>query len=244
MDRYDRLALIYDPGGAELARHADGLARGGLEVLLARAADELALRASQHADRVGAVVLPGALALDEVDALLAGVVPSLPGGLGSVLVVAPRRERAHLRGLRDRGVRWVVLEPYDDAELRFAVAATLASEDALDPRTGLRVPIRITTTVRDENGATREAVIRNLSLGGAYVALDPPPEKDARVALAFALGDRPLEVEARVAHRSARAAGGRAELEPGMGVAFAPLDDEERRALDGFLRERIDAFRL
>ena len=38
---------------------------------------------------------------------------------------------------------WAVWEPYDADELRFAITATLASEDALEPRRGLRVPIRL-----------------------------------------------------------------------------------------------------
>jgi hypothetical protein len=123
------------------------------------------------------------------------------------------------------------------------VAAALATEDDLDPRSGLRVPIRLHVEV-EAGGARREASIRNLSIGGAYVALDEPPEVEAELVLSLRLGDRPLRIEAQVRHRLVASLPGRAEREPGAGVAFRPIDPADQRHLADFIQERIGSFRL
>jgi hypothetical protein len=242
MSRYERFALILDPAGGQLGLEALGLIERGIDPLYAKAVDEAVLLAEDD-DRVGALVLPGSLPVEALDEALARIAPLLWAGASAVVLVAPPRERARMRELRDRGIRWVVHDPYEAAELRFAVAAALATEDDLDPRAGLRVPIRLAAIVR-EGVATREACIRNASLGGAYLALADPPAVGARVALEFALAERPLAAAGRVAHRLAEPLPGRAEREPGFGIAFEPLPEPERRLLEEFLRERVNSFRL
>jgi hypothetical protein len=240
-ERYDRAALIYDPLRTELSAQAADLAAGGIAVRLADTADGLRRLALEQAHRLAALVVPGTLELGDLDGVLGEVTPSLWAGIGAVLVVAPRRERAYLRGLRDRGIRWALWDPYDGIELRFAVAATLATDDELDPRRALRVPVRLEAEVA-ARGATQIGVVRDLSLGGSYVTLAAPPPVGETVALAFALGERPFRAEGVVAHcRTAPAPGAR---EPGIGVAFRPLPAAEHRPLEAFLRERIGAFRL
>lgn len=242
MSRYERFALILDPTGGQLGVEALGLIERGIDPLYAKAVDEAALLAEDD-DRVGALVLPGSLPVEALAEALARIAPLLWAGSSAVVLVAPPRERARMRDLRDRGIRWVLHEPYDAAELRFAVAAALATEDDLDPRAGLRVPIRLAATVRS-GSASREACLRNLSLGGAYLALEDPPAVAATVAVEFGLGERPVAATGRVAHRLAEPLPGRAEREPGFGIAFDPLADTDRRLLEEFIRERVDSFRL
>jgi hypothetical protein len=242
MSRYERFALILDPTGGHLGVEALGLIERGIDPLYAKAVDEAILLA-QDDERVGALVLPGSLPLATIDETLARVAPLLWAGAAAILLVAPPRERALMRALRDRGIRWILYHPYDVAELRFAVAAALATEDDLDPRSGLRVPIRLAASVASGE-ASREAWLRNVSVGGAYLALPDPPEVGETVAVDVALGEQPLHAVGRVAHRLAAPLPGRAEREPGIGVAFQPLDDGERRLLEEFIRERVNSFRL
>jgi len=242
MSRYERFALILDPTGGHLGVEAIGLIERGIDPLCAKEIEEAVLLA-QEDERVGALVMPGALPLQTLDETLARVAPLLWAGAGAVLLVAPPRERALMRALRDRGIRWILHDPYDVAELRFAVAAALAAEDDLDPRSGLRVPIRLAASVACD-GAPREAWLRNVSVGGAYLALEDPPEVGATVAVDVAFGERPLRAVGRVAHRLAAPLPGRAEREPGVGVAFQPLAAPEQRLLEEFIRERVNSFRL
>jgi hypothetical protein len=187
----------------------------------------------------------GARPLETSDAPPARAAPLLWAGAAAVLLVAPPRDRTLMRALQDRGIRWLLRDPYDVAELRFAVAAALATEDDLDPRSGLRVPIRLAARAGATGGGPlREACVRNLSLGGAYLALAGAPEAGMRVVVEFSLGERIVRSEGRVAHRLAAPLPGRAEREPGFGVAFDALADADRRALEDFIRERVNSFRL
>lgn len=242
MDRYERFALILDPTGGQLGVEALGLIERGIDPLYAKSVEE-ALLLAQDDERVGALVMPGALPLELLDITLARLAPQLWAGAGAVLLVAPPRERALMRALRDRGIRWILHDPYDASELRFAVAAALATEDDLDPRSGLRVPLRLAARV-DAGAAPREAWLRNLSVGGAYLALPDPPEVGDTVAVDVSFGDQPLHATGRVAHRLPAPLPGRAEREPGIGVAFEPLADAERRLLEELIRERVNSFRL
>lgn len=243
MQRYDRRALVLDTADSRLGTASLALVSQGIDPLYASEADEAVLLACEHRERIAALVVPGTLPLSDLDAALERLTSRLVIGPESVLIVAPPRQRAHLGALRERGVRWVLWEPYDAGELRFVVAAALASGDALEPRRGLRVPIRLPVSLRHER-TTREAEIRNLSLGGAFVALAAPPELGASLLLEFPLGERLLRTSAQVAHRQDAPGASRAEAEPGMGVAFAPLAPVEARLLEGFVRERVDSFRI
>lgn len=243
MSRYERFAVIFDPEGTGLGVESLGLIERGIDPLYAKDLEEALLLADQEEERVGAFVLPGRLSPAVLDAALARAAPLLWAGAAAILVVAPPRERALLRALRDRGIRWVLFAPYEPAELRFAVAAALASDDDLDPRSGLRVPIRLRATVETE-AARCPGEIRNLSLGGAYVAIAEPPAVGAEVALDVSLGERPLRLRACVRHRLAHPVPGRAEREPGVGIQYQLPTESELRLLEDFLRERVDSFRL
>jgi hypothetical protein len=236
--RYDRMALVFDGAASELGTAALRLVVDGLDPLYASDEDELQLLAREHAGRIAALVLPGELPLPRIEGVLKRVEAGLRGLRPATVVVAPPRQRAFLGGLRERGVRWVVFAPYDASELRFAVAAALSSGDALEPRRGLRVPIHLPVSVRHAR-VTRSAEIANLAIGGAFVAIDEPPEPGAALLLEFPIGERLLRVQAVVAHRSEQA-----RPLVGMGVAFTGLSALDERMVEGFVRERIDAFRL
>jgi c-di-GMP-binding flagellar brake protein YcgR len=128
-------------------------------------------------------------------------------------------------------------------ELRFLVAAALASEDAADPRAGLRVPLRI--AVAGVAGSLRlAATLRDISAGGAYLASPVPSEVGTAVRIDLPLGAGHFALDATVVHRLAEADSARPDREPGMGVQFGQLSDAQRRRLAEFIQERIRSFRL
>jgi hypothetical protein len=242
--RYERYALFFDPEQtSRLGVEALGLVERGIDPLFASDLDEAHLLSLQESGRVGALVVPGSLPLDRMDVLLDRVSPQLWAGPQAVVVVGPPTDRADLRALRDRGIRWALHEPYDAAELRFAVAAALATEDKLDPRGGLRVPISLPVAVR-ENDQAREGMVRNLSIGGAYVALETPAAPGTILDLRLPIGERELEAQACVVYCQAPGASGRAVGEAGMGMSFRRLADEQQAALGHFIEERVGSFRL
>jgi hypothetical protein len=241
--RYERYALIFDPGHSRLGTEALGLALRGIDPLFTSDPDEAHLLALQETGRVGALIVPGTLPLTLLDLLIDRISPQLWAGAASVVVVDPPADRALLRALRDRELSWVLREPYDAAEFRFVVAAALAADDKLDPRSGLRVPISMPVVVTT-GGDRRDGFVRNVSIGGVYIAIDAPPDAGTRIGVALAIGDRPLEVAADVAYSQATGAAGRAVRESGMGVAFRGLDDAQCATIAAFIGERIRSFRL
>jgi PilZ domain len=242
VQRYDRSTLVFDGADSALGGATLELVSLGLDPLYANDEAELVLLAREHRDRIAALVVPGTLPLERLDAIRERVTPLLPGGNAAIVVVAPPRQRAVLAALRGRGIRWVVFAPYEASELRFAVAAALATGDVLEPRSGLRVPIRLPVSVCHA-GSTRTGEITNLSVGGAYVALAQPPGLGARVSLGFPIGERMLSVSASVAHRGDGPRPG-SSGDPGMGVAFSAVGLLEAQLIEGFVRERIESFRL
>jgi hypothetical protein len=243
VQRYDRLALVCDTPESALGAAALGLLQQGLDPLYTTDAHEACQLALQEQSRIAALVVPGALELSRLDPLLRQIVPRLAGGAAAIVVVAPPRQRSSLVALRDRGIRWVVWEPYDASELRFAVAAALASGDVLETRRGLRVPLRLPVAIRNAR-LSREGELRNLSVGGAYVALSEPPESGASLGLEFPIGERMFRTQATVAHSQCAASDRSAERGPGMGVAFTGVTPLEARLVEGFVRERVESFRI
>lgn len=241
--RYERFALIYDPEHSRLGSEALGLVERGIDPLYAGDPDEAHLLALQETGRVGALVLPGSLPLDQLDSLLDRITPQLWAGPAAVVIVGPPSERGLLRELRDRGVSWTLREPYDASEFRFVVSAALATDDKLEPRSGLRVPIALPATLRAD-GEACHAATRNLSIGGAYVAVERALAPAQEVEIEIGLGERALSLAATVVYCQTRTAWGRAEREPGVGIAFRGVVEDDRNALASFVRERVDSFRL
>jgi hypothetical protein len=242
--RYERYALIFAPGQSRLGSEAIGLVERGIDPLYASDVDEAHLLALQESGRVGALVLPGDLPLAMIDTLIHRITPQLWAGPRAIVVVGPPdNDPDLLRALRDRSLSWVLREPYDAAEFRFVVAAALSSEDKLEARSGLRVPIsqpvRITSASREQQGS-----IRNLSIGGAYIALDAPPAPGERILLACQLGEYRFSPEAVVVYNQTPGTSGRAVRESGMGVSFRNLEEAARNALTVFVEERVRCFQL
>jgi hypothetical protein len=243
--RYERFALVLDPERTRLGTDSLVLVQSGIDPLYAATPREAVLLARQERHRLGALVVAGSLPLSVLDVVVEQVAPELWAGPGAVVVVAPPRDRAFLRALADRGIRWVLREPYDDDELRFVVSAAFAAEDRLDPRSGLRVPIVLPAHL--EQGERRLAGrIRNISMGGAYFAL-PDPEVLAEgegLVLEFTISDRTLRLDVAVVYRQRAAASGRAVAEPGVGLRVRSLDGADVQLVAGFVGDRVGGFRL
>lgn len=241
--RYERYALIFDPSHSRLGTEALGLVERGVDPLFTSDPDEAHLLALQESGRVGALIVPGTLLLSVLDTLIDRIGPQLWAGTASVVVVDPPEDRAQLRALRDRQLSWMLREPYDASEFRFVVAAALATHDELDPRSGLRVPISIPAVVTVD-GERRDAFVRNVSIGGVFIAIDAPPEVGTRIRVELSVGDLPLDAAADVAHRQAAGTSGGAVRESGMGVAFRGLADAERALIAAFVGDRVRSFQL
>ena len=127
--------------------------------------------------------------------------------------------------------------PTKPCELRFAVAAALATGDALEPRRGLRVPIRVPASVRHAR-ATRPGEIPNLPWAVPSSRCPTRPSSGAALSVELPIGERLLHLEAVVAHRAAGARPARPRV-PGRGGGLLGPSPLEAHLLEGFVRERV-----
>jgi len=111
------------------------------------------------------------------------------------------------------------------------------------PRSGpVRIPY-VRPCLLAVDGASLPAVLCNLSLAGAYVAVDPLPAVGQHVSVRFAAGSAPIETPCEVAwvnpdgHGRCQRLGRRTHrLPPGCGLRFLDVSVDAHRRVDALLR--------
>jgi hypothetical protein len=236
---YQRLALILDDEASQIGELALQLVRLGVNVLYANDFDETVLLARQAADDVGAVIVPSCQATGWLPMILKRL--RLPPA--AVVPAGKRPDDATLESLRCEGVRWALWLPDDDRAVRFVVTAAMSETDATEIRFDLRVPTELEGSVQ-RGPLDRPCEIRNLSRGGALVALEPLVPVGSRITLRLGVGDAPLSLCAKVAWSTECTEVHPPEPSPVMGVCFDDVDPEARGALLRFLGEQLERFHL
>jgi hypothetical protein len=236
---YRRLALILDDEAGRIGELALRLVRLGVTVHYANDLDETVLLAHQAADDVGAVIVPSDRGLEWLPPILKRL--HLPPA--AVVLAGERPDEASVESLRSQGVRWALWTQDDDREVRFVVTAAMSETDGAEVRVDLRMPTEFEGSVQ-RGPLDRPCVIRDLSGGGALVALDPPVPPGSRITLRLAAGDSSLSLQARVAWTTEDAEADAVAPGPAMGVRFEDVDPEARGALLRFLTGKLQRFRL
>jgi Tfp pilus assembly protein PilZ len=110
-----------------------------------------------------------------------------------------------------------------------------------EKRTSARFGPLVVKTAFLVGSERRQGYLTNVSLGGAFLAVDDPPPPGAdveiRASLPWRLGE--LRCAARVAWRSGGGGQGASRLE-GVGLAFHPLSPEATRLLETYLERFTD----
>ena len=236
---YQRLALILDDEASQIGELALQLVRLGVTVHYANDFDETVLLARQAADDVGAVIVPSSRATVWLPMILKRL--HLPPA--AVVPAGERPDDATLESLRCEGLRWALWLPDEDRAVRFVVTAVMSETDTTEIRFDLRVPTELEGSVQ-RGPLDRPCVIRNLSQGGALVALEPLVPTGSRVTLCLGVGDESLSLRAKVVWSTERTQVNPPEPDPVMGVCFDDIDPDARGALSRFLAGQLQRFRL
>jgi hypothetical protein len=236
---YRRLALILDDETGQIGELALRIVRLGVDALYANNFEETVLLAQQEAGDVGAVIVPGNRAVEWLPLILKRL--RLPPA--AVVPVGESPEKGAVESLRSQGVRWALWTTEDDRALRFVVKAAMSETDSAETRLGLRVPSEFEGSLQ-RGPLDRPCVIRDLSEGGALVALDPLVPEGGRITLRFDVGDRSLSLRAKVAWSTECTEPHPDEPGPVMGIRFDDVDGEARDALSRFLAGELQRFRL
>lgn len=144
---------------------------------------------------------------------------------------------------RAAGLRHVLVEPYDEHELRFLLNLASHDPEQFEGRREPRVPGTLTVRVFSGTGQ-RAAVLYNISRGGAYLETPRPTMAGGKVRLQIPLPDGPLELTAEVVTNNVPGNLQRRRMPVGMGLRFADLDDAGREALDRYVRDRLRRYEL
>jgi hypothetical protein len=119
----------------------------------------------------------------------------------------------------------------------------MSETDSAEVRLELRVPTELEGSVQ-RGPLDRPCLIRDLSGGGALIALDPPVPPGSRVKLRLSAGDLSLSLQAKVAWTTEYVEAPTVEPGPAMGVCFDDVDPEARGELSRFLVEKLQRFLL
>jgi hypothetical protein len=236
---YRRLALILDDEAGQIGELALRLVRMGVNVHYANDFDETVLLAHQAADDVGAVIVPSDRATDWLPMILKRL--HLPPA--AVVPAGERPDDATVESLRSQDVRWALWTLDDDRTVRFVVTAAMSETDDAEIRFDLRVPIDLEGSVQ-RGPLDRPCQIRNLSEGGALVALEPLVPVGSRITIHLDLGDASLSLRAKVAWSTESNEAQPTEANPVMGLRFDDVDPEARGALSRFLAGQLRRFHL
>jgi hypothetical protein len=138
--------------------------------------------------------------------------------------------------LRTAGVELALYEPVDVAVLRFQLNRALAPGDA--PRRARRAPLdREVALLRWRR--SRRARVYTLSSQGAFILTEEPLRPGRRLTLEVPIGMLRPRARARVVLSNPPGARARADLPPGMAVAFHPLDAPSAAVIERLVVERL-----
>lgn len=240
---YERFALVMDTGDSVLGRAAMQLLELGIDVLYANDLDEAALRARQESRRLGAVLIPEAFDLANMDGLLERVCGQIESGPRGLIVTGNRPDANSCSLLRSKGVRWGVWHPYEMRELRYVMAAAMSESHMGERRKCQRVPTDLPTTVF-MGRHRKDVVLHDLSLSGAYFATKHPFLEDSRLSIELPLPDGTVFAKGIVANAKTADKPVRADVPDGMGVVFSDLPEQGLTVLRKYVEGWVKRFLL
>ena len=165
------------------------------------------------------------------------------GGIESLVPIGLEPDPAITSQLRRAGVRWCLWEPYEDRELRFVTAAALLSGDPGERRKRMRVPAHLFASIL-QGSDRRQAVVCDLSAGGAYLGIEPSLEEGSRVDLELQVPPGSVFLRARVIHTHTPERPPRPDLPGGVGIEFVHLEGDDLTAVARLLEKLAAPFLL
>ncbi len=236
-----KCALVVDDDQGSLGEIALRTLRLGIDVFYAKDRSEAWMLAEQEAHRIGTLLFPPTVDVDEITAI-AECLESCALDIPRALVVIGKKPNEAARArLRAAGVELALWEPYDEGAFRSVVSGATRLRYEQQARVQTRIPT--TLLGRATTGARRkDAIVANLATTGAFLETPSPFPEDTSITLEIRLPDGPLLVKGRVVHVCHRRSGAPLLHPTGMGVEFTSLDPADKERLQAFLNELADRF--
>jgi len=162
---------------------------------------------------------------------------SLPDGSREVSVLG---EVVRQEGQAGVGVRFIVIEPAQRAELEGFIDALLAfggSQARKHPRIKAQVRVNLKSA-----GAFRQALMDNISQGGMYLTVDQDFDVGSglEMVLVHPRTLKSVEIVGEVIHQKDIYDAKSRRKVKGLGIRFAGLPADKKRALDDFIKSLLD----
>lgn len=215
-------ALVIEDGGS-LAGIVERLERIGVEVH--RSPMEVIARGFVPPTETGfhLIVAPAEGDLYLTAEVLDRVQQDQPEMPPSLLLVGEEPDEAWRAAIREVGARWVLWAPFEDAELRFLVRASMPSDENLPGRLETRIPMDAMAWLRFRSRRD-VGVLSSLSRRGAFIEMTDPLEVGVSLKLEFEIPEGRISTFAKVVYQQ-KGSSDRLELfAGGIGVTFYGLD--------------------
>ena len=155
----------------------------------------------------------------------------------SLLIVGDEPDPERREQIRESGARWVLWAPFEDAELRFFVRASMPMYDSGSTRYDTRIPMDAMAWIRA--GARREVgVLASLSRRGAFIEMSEPFEQGSSLRLEFEFPTGRISTFAKVVYEAAAREDANAMAASGIGVTLYGLDPASAFAIRELVESR------
>lgn len=157
-----------------------------------------------------------------------------PQGTASVLVVTSGRDAAHDRACLAAGAVTCLKIPLNVETLYRTIQVAIESV----PRMNLRLNTNFPVFIEDKTMPCREGKFATaLSESGMFLLTPDPCPLNTKIPLKFKVAGRILSAEAVVIYT--HDVGNQSDFEPGMGLQFIRISDQDQEHIRRFIREEV-----
>ncbi len=226
--------VVLDDERESVGSTALALVRLGVEPLYSKWLDEAQLFACEASGRVDGGIASSRLSTDQLVALRDVVAANASERKTSVLLVGPQTDPTSSEELRRAGFSSCLWEPFNTAELRFAISNLVLIPEEVAPRREPRAGANCLCWMLVD-GTRSFGVLYTISARGAYVEMPSPLPEGTEIEMEFDFDDLKVATTARVIY-SIRPDHGRISLlAPGVGCVFTGLE----KVLESEIRSRV-----
>ena len=228
MDRPTRTVMLVDKSSTLRFYHGRLLMRLDYAILTAASPEE-ALMILEH-------TIPSCVVTGSLFSMLSGIdfIRKLKGLERTrnvpIIVLTGEKDEAIRRSCLELGCAGFLTKPVEPATLYREIQAATEST----PRSNIRLGTSLKAVVGDSDRAAHATMI---SEGGLYLKTPALRPKDAVTPVRIFIKDHEIKATAVVLYSHAAAGG--AAGEPGMGLKFLEITDEDRKFLRSFIREEL-----
>lgn len=226
--------VVLDDERESVGSTALALVRLGVEPLYSKWLDEVQLFACEASGRVDGGIASSRLSPGQLVALRDVVAANASEHETSVLLIGPKTDPTSSEELRNSGFSSCLWEPYNAAELKFAISNLVLIPEEIAPRREPRAGANCLCWMLVD-GTRSFGVLYTISARGAYVEMPSPLPVGIEIEMEFDFDDLKVATAARVIYSIGSDQGRTSLLGPGVGCVFTGLEE----TLESQIRTRV-----